>query len=106
VRPLGQKTTFPRVWGSGLFSVCRGGCPVFFPPTGLDYSSPRRGCGILSPEHTADPTPERSYGMGIFDLFRRPDINAGVAQWQADPQGVLLDVRTREEYAQGHIPSS
>ena len=32
--------------------------------------------------------------MGFLDLFARRDINAGVTQYQADPKGVLLDVRT------------
>ena len=44
--------------------------------------------------------------MGFLDPFARRDINAGVTQYQADPNGVLLHVRTREEYAQGHVPGS
>ena len=44
--------------------------------------------------------------MGIFDFFKGPDINAGVEQFDATPQAVLLDVRTRPEYAAGRIPHS
>lgn len=44
--------------------------------------------------------------MGIFDLFKRADINAGVEEFLSSPNGVLLDVRSRGEYAQGHIPGS
>ncbi len=44
--------------------------------------------------------------MGVFDLFRAPDIDRGVAEWKNTPGAVLLDVRTREEYRGGRIPGS
>ena len=44
--------------------------------------------------------------MGFFNFFRQPDINAGVTQFQQTAGAVLLDVRTAEEYASGHIPGS
>ena len=44
--------------------------------------------------------------MGFFSFLRGPDIHAGLAQFEAVPGAVLLDVRTPEEYAQGHIPGS
>lgn len=34
------------------------------------------------------------------------DINAGVARCRETPGAVLLDVRTPEEYRDGHIPGS
>ena len=34
--------------------------------------------------------------MGFLDLFARRDINAGVTQYQADPNGVLLDDEVTE----------
>lgn len=39
-------------------------------------------------------------------FFKRPDINAGVAEWLNNSDAVLLDVRTVEEYRQGHIEGS
>lgn len=44
--------------------------------------------------------------MGLFDMWKRPDIDAGVAQFAQTPGAVLLDVRTRQEYARGSIPGS
>ena len=41
--------------------------------------------------------------MGLFSKFVGPGINAKVAEAASDPDAVVLDVRTREEYARGHI---
>ena len=38
--------------------------------------------------------------------MKQPDINRGVQSFQKTPGAVLLDVRTPEEYRQGHIPGS
>lgn len=44
--------------------------------------------------------------MSFFDLFRRTDINDGVEQYKNTEGAVLLDVRTPEEYREGHIEGS
>ena len=44
--------------------------------------------------------------MGFFDFFKQPDVNQGVKEYQSTAGAVLLDVRTPEEYRDGHIPGS
>ncbi len=44
--------------------------------------------------------------MGFFNLFKRSNIYKGLTQFEETPGAVLLDVRTRQEYAQGHLPGS
>ena len=44
--------------------------------------------------------------MGFFDFLKSPDINQGVQECGATPGAILLDVRTPQEYREGHIPGS
>lgn len=45
--------------------------------------------------------------MGFFELFgKRADLAAGLATAHSTPGAVVLDVRTTEEYAGGHVPGS
>lgn len=44
--------------------------------------------------------------MGFFDFLKPFDINQGVKEYAATPGAVLIDVRTPQEYRDGHIPKS
>ena len=44
--------------------------------------------------------------MSFFDFFRQPDINQGVEDWRNTPGAILMDVRSPQEYREGHIPGS
>lgn len=44
--------------------------------------------------------------MGLFDFLRQPDIDQGVEEYRTVPDAVLVDVRTVQEYREGHIPGS
>lgn len=44
--------------------------------------------------------------MRAFDFSKSPDINEGVKYFQGVQNGILLDVRSKQEYASGHIPGS
>ncbi len=44
--------------------------------------------------------------MGFFDFMFGADINKGVEEWKNTEGAVLLDVRSSDEYRQGHIPGS
>ena len=39
-------------------------------------------------------------------MFKRTDINAGVDEFRNTPNAALIDVRTKEEYKDGHIEGS
>ncbi len=44
--------------------------------------------------------------MGLLDFFKRVNINEGIRQYKKTAGAVLLDVRSHEEYTDGHIPES
>lgn len=44
--------------------------------------------------------------MSFFNFFKSPQISQGVDEYKSTPGALLLDVRTPEEYQEGHIPES
>ena len=44
--------------------------------------------------------------MALFDFLKSNDINEGVKEYEGVAGAVLLDVRTPQEYREGHIPES
>lgn len=44
--------------------------------------------------------------MALFRFLKRPDINEGLKNFRATDGAVLIDVRTKEEYAERKIDGS
>lgn len=44
--------------------------------------------------------------MSFFDFFKPLNINKGLEEYKVTSNAVLLDVRTPQEYREGHIPES
>ena len=44
--------------------------------------------------------------MSFFNFFKQPDIHKGLREHAQTENAVLLDVRTPQEYREGHIPGS
>lgn len=44
--------------------------------------------------------------MGLFDFLKGPDIDQGVEEFDRTAGAVLVDVRSPQEYRQGHIPGA
>ena len=44
--------------------------------------------------------------MGFFNFFKQSNINQGIEGYKRTAGAVLLDVRTPQEYQEGHIPGS
>lgn len=42
----------------------------------------------------------------MFNFFKMPNINNGVAEFKDTDGAVLIDVRTKAEYRDGHVPGS
>ena len=44
--------------------------------------------------------------MGLFDFLKQQDVNKGVEDFRNAEGAILVDVRTPQEYREGHIPGS
>lgn len=44
--------------------------------------------------------------MGVFDRFKKKDINANLRVFKSQTKAILIDVRARNEYELGHVPRS
>ncbi len=44
--------------------------------------------------------------MGMLDFLRGPSMDEGVREYHNTDGAVLLDVRTPQEFHQGHVPGS
>lgn len=44
--------------------------------------------------------------MNFFDFFKAPDINQGLQEYKNTAGAILVDVRTKQEFQEGHIPGS
>ena len=44
--------------------------------------------------------------MGFFNFFKGTDINQGIDEYKDTDEAVLVDVRTPQEYRDGHISGS
>ena len=44
--------------------------------------------------------------MNVLHLLKHAAIHQGLREYAAESDAVLLDVRTRREYAAGHVPGS
>ena len=44
--------------------------------------------------------------MGLLDFLKGPDINEGVQECSKTEGSILVDVREKDEFEEGHIPSA
>ena len=44
--------------------------------------------------------------MGLLEFLKPHNINQGIEEFRSVPGSVLIDVRGRQEYSDGHIPGA